>query len=50
METINKVAEIKAVNNKILKQITKIFEDTEFIIVYDEEYEHYAYVCTNNKS
>ena len=45
METIIKIAEIKAADTKSLNKITNVLENVGFIIAYDKEYEEYAYVC-----
>ena len=48
METIIKIAELKAADIKSLNQIAKTLEDAEFTVVRDKEYECYAYVCIKN--
>ena len=47
METIIKIAELKAVDTKSLDKIVGVLENAneDFVIVRDKEYEQYAYVC-----
>ena len=48
MLKIMKIAEIKACDTESLKKIVKALEDAEFTVVYDKEYEQYAYVCVED--
>ena len=47
METIIKIAEIKAYDVKSLDKIANAIENAnaDFVIVRDKEYEQYAYIC-----
>lgn len=48
METIVKIAELKAADTKSLNQIIDSLENAGYIVVRDKEYECYAYVCVKN--
>lgn len=50
MLKIMKIAEVKASDTESLKKIVKALEDAEFTVVYDKEYEQYAYVCVEEIS
>lgn len=50
MLKIMKIAEVKASDTESLKKIVKALEDAEFIVAYDKEYTHYAYVCVEEIS
>ena len=47
METIVKIAEIKAADKESLNKIARVLENenADFVVVRDKEYELYAYVC-----
>ena len=50
MSKIMKIAEVKASDTESLKKIVKALEDAEFTVIYDKEYEQYAYVCVKENS